>query len=137
MRTVLVFLLATSLLSFGQQVTHDAAGFERQYKVAFDAAAAAGNRDQVRHALDSFALPAEWFQQTFGAASDQLLQQYKTEFDYFEYRESRRIQMEVGNGVPVMQANIVKAHGLPYHQAKPAPTSLQPLPVSEEIEKKC
>jgi TonB family protein len=84
--------------------------------------------------LDSFALPAEWFQQTFGAASDQWLQQYKTEFDYFEFSESRRIQTQAENSATVMQVNIVAARGLPYHQAKPAPTSLQPLPASEEIQ---
>ena len=134
MRTVLVFLVATSVFGFGQQVTPDSAGFERQYRIALDTPSSS-NRDQIRHALDNFALSAEWFQQTFGVASDQWLQQYRTEFDYFEWAESNRIQREsLGNSVPVMQVDIRPTSSLPYRQAKPAPASVQPIPASEEIE---
>ena len=131
MRTVLVFLLATSVVAFGQQVTPDSAGFERQYRAAFDAGQS-GNRDQLRHALDSFALPADRFQQMFGAASDQLNAQYKSEFDYFEYSDSRHIQDAFKDSVPVMEVNILPNSKLA--QAKPAPASVQPLPEIEGIE---
>jgi TonB family protein len=127
MRLAFVFFFVLSTLGFAQEFTNDSSGFERQYRAAFDAGSS-GSRDQIRHALDSFALPAEWFQQTFGADADQQLQQYKTEFDYFEYAESRHIQDEFKEPIPVMEVNVLP-HPSPVDSSpKPVPVSLQPLP---------
>jgi TonB family protein len=135
MRLALTFLFLLSLSCFGQDLTNASAGFERQYRQAVDAASS-GNRDQIRHALDSFSLPPEWFQQIFGGSGDQVLQQYKTEFDYFEYAESRRIQNESKDSVPVMEVSIVPQRTTMNPPPKPAPASVQPLPPMEGVEVK-
>jgi TonB family protein len=115
----------------GQDFSNDSAGFDRQYRPAFDVASS-GNRDQLRRALDRFALPAEWFQQMFGPTAEQVSQQYKTEFDYFEYAEARRMQ-EYKDSASVMQVDISPQRSTANPPPKSPPASLQPLPPMEAV----
>ncbi|MFL6439841.1 MAG: hypothetical protein ACJ71Q_19870 [Terriglobales bacterium] len=86
-----VILLMASVSGLAQDIPDNASGFDQQFRPVIDALRT-GDVTAANTAFATFALPPEWFQQTFGPASDTLQQQYKEEFNYFQYRETRRIK---------------------------------------------
>jgi TonB family protein len=132
MKLAAVILLLASLPAFAQDIPDNANGFDQQFRPAIDALRS-GDVTAASHAFATFALPPEWFQQTFGPASDALLQQqYKDEFDYFQYQETRRIK-ELSGIVVRYQFDIRTGPLRPSPPIKPAPASLQPLPAIEPV----
>jgi TonB family protein len=89
LRLTIAILILSSFVA-GQEITNDNVGFQSQYQVAV-AAAQLGSRDRIRASLDGFALPAEWFQQTFGSAADEMQKEYSEEFDYFKDAEAHHL----------------------------------------------
>jgi TonB family protein len=128
---LLVWLVLVSTFAVGQQITDEAA-FERQYRPALDAAAS-GDRDQIRQAFDTFALPVEWFQQMFGSNAEKMFQQYQAEFDFFVYHESGNLH-QYNTPESVMRVNVSQPRSTINPAPKPAPTSLQPLPSMEAVQ---
>lgn len=125
-----IFLLA-SLPALAQDIPDNAQGFDQQFRPVIDSVRN-GDVTATKAAFATFALPPEWFQQTFGSASDALQQQYKDEFDYFQYEETRRIK-ELSS-IPVVYHFDVRTGPLRTSPPiKPAPASLQPLPEIEAV----
>jgi len=125
-----IFLLA-SLPALAQNIPDNAQGFDQQFRPVVDALRTA-DATAANYGFASFAVPPEWFQQTFGPTSDALQQQYKDEFDYFQYQETRRIKELSSIGV---RYHFDIRTGLlgPSPPIKPAPASLQPLPAIEPV----
>ena len=126
-----VILLIACLPALARDIPNSANGFDQQFRPVIDALRT-GDVTAANNAFATFVLPAEWFQQTFGPSSDALQQQYKDEFNYFQYEETRRIK-ELSS-IPVRYHFDVRSG--PLHTAppiKPAPASLQPLPEIEAV----
>src|SRR5438067_11039013 len=124
MRLLLIFLLSSSAVA--QNISNDSKGFERQYRRVVDAVRHRDG-DRAKRAFESFALPAEWFQQTFGGSGDALLQQYRFEFVFWQYEEVSRIQESSPAGL-VARIYVSKSSLSP--PPKPSPPTIQPLPAS-------
>lgn len=130
MRLILVILL--SLAAAAQDVADSSTGFEQQYRPVVDALRA-GDHAAAKRALDSFALPPEWFQQMFGTTAEAVQQQYKFEFDYFEYSEPRWIERQLADSPTRFQEEVLAESITTRPPAKPAPASIQPLPAVKHI----
>lgn len=104
MRLTIAILILSSFAA-GQEITHDTAGFQRQYQPVI-AAAQLGQRDRIRASLDGFALSAEWFQQTFGSAADEMAKEYRAEFDYFKDAEAHHLLDAVTHSGLRLQAEV-------------------------------
>src|SRR4051812_36403708 len=128
----LLFLIFLSVAAVAQNVDDSSSGFEQQYRPAVEAIRA-GDVDAAKRAFESFALPDEWFQQTFGASGEALRQQYRSEFDYFQYAETRRIRERLSDTGTQFQAEIRSQPVAPSPAPKPTPASLQPLPSVEGV----
>jgi hypothetical protein len=131
MKLAAVILLLASLPAFAQDIPDNANGFDQQFHPIIGELRT-GDSNAANNAFASFALPPEWFQQTFGPASDALKQQYRDEFDYFQYQETRRIK-DLSSFAVRYHFDVRPGPPRPLPPIKPAPASLQPLPAIEPV----
>jgi len=125
-------ILTLSVAALAQDVGDNSHGFERQYRAVINALRD-DDREQAKRAFDGFALPAEWFRETFGASGEAMQQQYKTEFDYFKYTESRRIQEQLNKPGSRFETEVRKQPDRQLPLPKPAPFAVRPLPSIEGV----
>lgn len=131
MRLTIAVLILSSFVA-GQEITDDSAGFQRQYQLAV-AAAQLGSRDRIRASLDGFALPAEWFQQTFGSAAEGMSKEYLEEFDYFKDAEAHHLLDAAAHSGLQLQAE-----ASPDSWSKAPDAATHPLPpIDRVIVKNC
>jgi hypothetical protein len=89
-RCCLYFTIASVLLSSAavaqNSISNTPEGFQQQYHAAFDSFLAHNDAELQSH-LDTFAIPAHWFHETFGAEhGPEFASQYAAEFAEFKRR---------------------------------------------------